>query len=366
MAGIPYAIGATQGDADETKSHFLAYTTARVTPGSLLFDIWNAATNAGRKFTVDLDGKPYSAAWTAGDVLYAVAGSVTGVKRLDSLAIGAANTVMTSSGTAPQWVTTLAGLTSVTSTAFVGALTGNASGSSGSCTGNAATATLAATATAVAASGITGTTLPAAIVASSLTSVGTLTALQVDNININLNTISTTAGDLTLAPTTGDTYVTGALIATTLAGSITTAAQTNITSLGTLTALTCSGDPIITGAAGGNRELLFATGATKRWGVDADGTAESGANAGSNFAIRAYDDAGTILGTYFSIVRSTNAGTFGGQLTVTGHTVMNANLYHNGTNVGFYGTVPIAKQTGVAATEAAIHAALVALGLIAA
>jgi hypothetical protein len=34
-------------------------------------------------------------------------------------------------------------------------------------------------------------------------------------------------------------------------------------------------------------------------------------------------------------------------------------------NVGFYNTAPIAKQTGVAVTAAAIHAALTALGLIA-
>ena len=34
--------------------------------------------------------------------------------------------------------------------------------------------------------------------------------------------------------------------------------------------------------------------------------------------------------------------------------------------VAFYGTAPIAKQTGVAVTAAGIHAALVALGLIAA
>ena len=34
--------------------------------------------------------------------------------------------------------------------------------------------------------------------------------------------------------------------------------------------------------------------------------------------------------------------------------------------VGFYGATGVAKQTGVAVTAAAIHAALVALGLIAA
>jgi hypothetical protein len=39
---------------------------------------------------------------------------------------------------------------------------------------------------------------------------------------------------------------------------------------------------------------------------------------------------------------------------------------HDGTNLGFYGTAPIAKQTGVAVTAGGIHAALVALGLISA
>lgn len=33
-------------------------------------------------------------------------------------------------------------------------------------------------------------------------------------------------------------------------------------------------------------------------------------------------------------------------------------------SVGFYGTTPIVKQTGVAVSAAGIHAALVALGLI--
>ena len=39
-------------------------------------------------------------------------------------------------------------------------------------------------------------------------------------------------------------------------------------------------------------------------------------------------------------------------------------FFHAGANLGFYGTTPVAKQTGVAVTEAAIHAALVNLGLI--
>lgn len=39
-------------------------------------------------------------------------------------------------------------------------------------------------------------------------------------------------------------------------------------------------------------------------------------------------------------------------------------LTHTGSTAGFYDTTPIAKQTGVAVTAAAIHAALVNLGLI--
>lgn len=39
-------------------------------------------------------------------------------------------------------------------------------------------------------------------------------------------------------------------------------------------------------------------------------------------------------------------------------------LDHDGTTVGFYGTAPVAKQTGVAVSAAGVHAALVNLGLI--
>lgn len=48
--------------------------------------------------------------WTAGDLPYYAAGTA-----LSKLAIGAANTVMTSTGSAPQWVTSLTGLTGVSS-----------------------------------------------------------------------------------------------------------------------------------------------------------------------------------------------------------------------------------------------------------
>ncbi len=51
--------------------------------------------------------------YTAGDITYYASGTA-----LTKLGIGAANRVLTSSGTAPQWVNTLTGLTSVSATTF--------------------------------------------------------------------------------------------------------------------------------------------------------------------------------------------------------------------------------------------------------
>ena len=77
------------------------------------------------------------------------------------------------------------GATSISSTALVGALTGDVAGN---CSGTAATVTGAAQA--------------------AITSLGTLTALQVDNINIDGNTISSTAGtDLNITPLGGQQIV---------------------------------------------------------------------------------------------------------------------------------------------------------------
>ncbi len=47
-----------------------------------------------------------------------------------------------------------------------------------------------------------------------------------------------------------------------------------------------------------------------------------------------------------------------------GMTTVNGDFKHSGTNLGFYGTTPIALQTGVTVDAAGIHAALVNLGLI--
>jgi hypothetical protein len=96
-----------------------------------------------------------------------------------------------------------------------------------------------------------------------ITSVGTLTALTVDNLNVNGNTITATSGAVNITPASGSAIVldetinvdagvvTGATSITSTAfvgnvtgnvsgtaATVTGAAQTNVTSLGTLTALT--------------------------------------------------------------------------------------------------------------------------------
>ena len=61
----------------------------------------------------------------------------------------------------------------------------------------------------------------------------------------------------------------------------------------------------IDGDAGQNRLISYRTGAVQRFGLYVNNTAESGTNAGSNFAIRAYSDAGALLTTPLFINRAT-------------------------------------------------------------
>jgi hypothetical protein len=139
------------------------------------------------------------------------------------------------------------GATSITSTAFVGGLTGNVTGNT---SGTAATVTTAAQ--------------------PNITSLGTLTALTVDNLGVNGNTITANSGALNLTPASGSAIVldgtinvdagvvTGATSITSTAfvgditgdvtgnvsgtaATVTTAAQSNITSLGTLTTIDVNG-----------------------------------------------------------------------------------------------------------------------------
>lgn len=62
---------------------------------------------------------------------------------------------------------------------------------------------------------------------------------------------------------------------------------------------------VIDGGAGNFRTINFWSGGVNRWVFGVDSTAETGGNAGSNFTLIAYSDAGVGLDSYFSINRST-------------------------------------------------------------
>jgi hypothetical protein len=62
---------------------------------------------------------------------------------------------------------------------------------------------------------------------------------------------------------------------------------------------------LLDGDAAQSKIITYRTAGLQRFGLYANNTAESGANAGSDFAIRAYSDAGTLLSTPIFIKRST-------------------------------------------------------------
>ena len=97
-------------------------------------------------------------------------------------------------------------------------------------------------------------------------------------------------------------------------------------------------------AAGQTAVLYFKTGALNRWALFKNTTAEGGANAGSNFQLNAYDDAGTTIGTAWNVTRSTLATALGGALTGTTAT-MSGNIITNG------GVVSVDRAGDAAAAE---------------
>jgi hypothetical protein len=64
------------------------------------------------------------------------------------------------------------------------------------------------------------------------------------------------------------------------------------------------GSLIASAPGGGYKAAYFQTAGSARWTAGANGAAESGSNAGSDFFIERYSDAGASLGTAFSILRA--------------------------------------------------------------
>ena len=70
--------------------------------------------------------------------------------------------------------------------------------------------------------------------------------------------------------------------------------------------------------AGSNRIVAWRTAGVNRWFAYATSVTETGSNAGSNWRLDAYNDAGTIIGSAIFVTRSTMAIVLGQNLTVTG------------------------------------------------
>ena len=80
---------------------------------------------------------------------------------------------------------------------------------------------------------------------------------------------------------------------------------------------------VIDSDAGQNRVISYRTSGLQRFGLYVNNVVETGFSAGSNFAIRRYDDTGTFAGTPFSIIRSTGQVTIPEGLTLSGSKFIN-------------------------------------------
>jgi len=146
-----------------------------------------------------------------------------------------------------------------------------------------------------------------------------LTALGTANQLLAVNAGTTGLEYKTLSGTTNRVSVAHAPYSITLSlpqdihtGATPTFAGLTVTGLGTF------GDLEVTGAAGTYRWLRGFTGTTARWQVAlADSAPESGGNAGSDFGLFSYDDAGQYLRRDLTINRATGLWTFGGNVRIT-------------------------------------------------
>jgi hypothetical protein len=78
------------------------------------------------------------------------------------------------------------------------------------------------------------------------------------------------------------------------------------------------------GSSATERSVYFATGATTRFQALVTNAAESGSNAGSNFALRAFSDAGVSLGDVFEVTRSSRKADFKVNPSINGSEVIKA------------------------------------------
>lgn len=80
---------------------------------------------------------------------------------------------------------------------------------------------------------------------------------------------------------------------------------------------------LIDGDAAQSKIITFRTAGLQRWGLYCNNVAESGSNAGSNFVLRRYNDAGTLLGTPIQFNRATGLTTISEGLDLGGSELTN-------------------------------------------
>ena len=95
----------------------------------------------------------------------------------------------------------------------------------------------------------------------------------------------------------------------------------------------------IYGNAGTERSVYFATGATTRFQAVVTNAAESGSNAGSNFALRAFSDEGVSLGDVFEVTRSTRKADFKVNPSINGSDIVKVSDFV--TNASTIGTMTL-------------------------
>lgn len=108
--------------------------------------------------------------------------------------------------------------------------------------------------------------------------------------------------------------------------------------------ITANNGAVITGAAETYRSLSIQTSGSNRWQIGATNAAESGGNAGSDFFIFNYSDAGAVVSTPLSIVRATGQTRLSAlALPLTGY------LKGNGSGVSLTAssTVPLSDVSGL-------------------
>jgi hypothetical protein len=80
---------------------------------------------------------------------------------------------------------------------------------------------------------------------------------------------------------------------------------------------------LLDGDAGQSKIITYRTAGLQRWGLYSNNIAESGSNAGSNFVLRRYSDAGTLLSTTLEVNRATGVTKIGDGLDLNGSVLNN-------------------------------------------